>query len=307
MSNLELDDKLADYAFGNMSETESKAFAAALQHDPDLAAEYATVWQPVIAALPLAAAPVQLPAMMRQRVLEAALQSEPAAVVLPRSAQAGGTVAPQMQAATLQPTAPTPPLAPRPSPANSVGAAPVRPPLNGFPAVNPWRRLVVLFSRPQLALSSMALMLIVSLVSVSWAVSLNAQHESDMAHINQQQAAINALITDRNAHMVALQPTDNWKAGYGRAVYDPNQSAVYVILSGPPPKTAMDCQLWGMKKGQATSIAVFTMNGWSASYMAHAPANLKSYDGLMLTWEKPGGATQPDPHWIMLEGPVQNN
>lgn len=298
MSNTELDDKLADYAFGNMSESEREAFAAALKHDPELAAEYATIWQPVVEALPLAAAPVQLPATMRQRVLEAALQSEPA-TVMPRAAQAGGTIAPQIQAATLQPASPS--LSPVPRP------APALPPQGDLPAVSPWRKLVVLFSHPQFALGGMALMLIISLVSVGWAFNLNAQHESDMAHINHEQAEIDALITDRNAHMVALQPTDNWKAGYGTAVYDPNQSAIYITLSGPPPQTAMDCQLWGMKNGQATSLGVFTMNGWLVSHMAHAPANLNSYDELMLTWEKPGGSTQPDPKWIMLEAPVQSN
>ncbi len=298
MSNPELQDKIADYAFGTMSESEQEAFAPALQHDPELAAEYETIWQPVIAALPLAAAPVELPATMRQRVLAAALQSEPASV-MPRSAQAGGTIAPQMQAATLQPAAPIAPLGPRP--------APIRPSPNGSPAISPWRKLVVLFSRPQFALGGMAIMLIISLVSVTWAISLNAEHERDMAQIHDKQTQIDALITDRNAHMVALQPTDNWKDGYGKALYDPNQNAVYITLSGPPPTTAMDCQLWGMKNGQATSIAVFTMNGWLVSKMVHAPDDLKSYDELMLTWEKPGGATQPDPKWIMLEGPVQNN
>ncbi len=292
MSNPELADKIADYAFGNMSEREREAFAAALKHDPELAAEYATVWQPVIEALPLAAPLVQLPAAMRQRVLQAALQGEPA-TVMPRAAQAGGAIATPMQAATLQPAMSRP--------------APVGSPQTDFPATNPWRNLVALFSRPQFALGGMALMLIISLISVTWAVSLNAQHESDMAHLDQQQAAINALIADRNAHMVALQPTANWKAGYGTAFYDPNQNVVYITLSGPPPQTAMDCQLWGMKNGQATSLAVFTMNGWLVSYMAHAPTNLKSYDKLMLTWEKPGGAAQPDPKWIMLEGPMQNN
>ncbi len=289
MSRTELEDKLADYAFGNMSASERETFAAALANDPELAAEYETAWQPMVAALPLAAEQVELPATMRQRVLNAALQGVPTGVQRP-------TVGSAAASPITPPVNVSPPAAP-----------PAPRPTSGPPPVRPWCRLVVLFSRPQLALGGMAIMLVISLASLTWAFTTNGQLERDKAEISAEQTQIDGLLADPGSRLTSLQPTEHWQKGSGKAVYDPGKNMVYVTMSGPPPKNNMDCQLWAIKDGQTISLAVFTMKDQTASYMAQAPAQLKSYSGLMISWEKPGGATQPTKDWIMLEGAIQNN
>src|SRR5689334_1480021 len=90
MNRADLEEKLADYAFGNISDGEREVIATELANYPDLANEYQTVWQPTIEALPLGAEPVALPAAMRQRVLGAALREEYAPATVAQAVRLDG-------------------------------------------------------------------------------------------------------------------------------------------------------------------------------------------------------------------------
>lgn len=298
MNRADLEEKIADYAFGSISEAEREAFAAELPNYPDLATEYCTIWQPTIESLPFAVEPVDLPAGMRQRVLGAALADAGATARATQSARLNGVVTTQV--AIPQPAKGT----------VGIQAAPVPTMVERKIVALPnswWRKLVVLFSRPVVALSGMAVLLLISLVSVGWGIGLNNQLNQTQAQLTAEQQEITTLLADHDTRMVALQPTANWQRGYGSAVYDPDKNLIYVTMSGPPPSDNSNCQVWALKNGQPTSLGVFKMTAWDFSYMIHSPTDLRGYSGLMISWEKPGGASAPTNNTIMVEGQIENN
>ena len=103
-----------------------------------------------------------------------------------------------------------------------------------------------------------------------------------------------------------MRSTDYWKNGYATAIYDPNKTTVYISLQGPLPKVTMDCQVWATKQGQTISLGTFRMASETTGYLLYAPEAIKNYDGLIVSWEKPGGSKQPTNDWIVVQGTVEN-
>lgn len=282
MKRSEVEDRLADYAFGTMRPDERAGFEAELATHPDLLAEYEQTWQPLITALPLGAEQMQPSAEMRGRVLEAAFRGESVAVMT-RAAEAGSTMQRSAEAgSTMQQAMP-----------REAG-------------LSWWQKLVVLFSRPQMAMPTLAAMLIVTLASMAWGLSSNATLAKERAYVATEQQELNELLAGQNVRTVAMQPTERWAGGVATAMFDPNGKAVYISLNGPLPQQALECQVWAVQGGQKVSLGTFPMNSAAAGYLMYAPTALKNYNALIVSWEQPGGAAQPTQDWIVVQGMLEN-
>ncbi len=292
----ELEQKIADYAMGTLPPAEATTFERGLDACPDLAAEYADLWQPVVAALPFALTAPELDPAMRARVLSFATTSQPAALstVQPGHLARNGNAD---RSSSYQP--PTRPLPVAPTPTGQ-------------------RRSSMLAS-PHVAWAAVVLLLLVNLASVGWGANVASQLNerivasqqasgraaataaAQMSEIDRQKGEIAALLSERDVQMVSLKPMKEPNTVV-RAYYVPNKNSLYVVLSNfrPPAQKEGSCQLWARMDNTYVNLGPVTLSADGGSIMTHADSQIANYSGLAVTWEV-GKSIQPS-NMMIAEG-----
>jgi len=293
----ELEQKIADYAMGTLPPAEAATFERGLAACPDLAAEYADLWQPVVAALPFALTAPELDPAMRARVLSFATTSQPAAL---STAQQPGHLARNGSAdrsSSYQPPVRLLPTAPTPA----------------------GQRLTALLASPRLAWAAVVLLLLVNLASVGWGANVASQLNerivasqqasgraaataaAQMSEIDHQKGEIAALLSERDVQMVSLKPMKEPNTVV-RAYYVPNKHSLYVVLSNfqPPAQKGGSCQLWARMDNTYVNLGPVELSADGGSIMTHADRQIANYSGLVITWEV-GKSSQPS-NMMIAEG-----
>jgi len=151
---------------------------------------------------------------------------------------------------------------------------------------------------PSRAIAIAAMILLI--VSIAWAASLNGQVEQLRSQVNEQRAAL-ALLSQSGAVTKELQATAIQPRARGQLIADPRSDRALLVVSGLKPLPAGRVyQAWLIKGKTPIGVGTFIVdaNG-SGQILINAPEAIGAYQLAALTEEPAGGSPLPTTEILM--------